>query len=88
MSQNDHFYNPDSTVQFFYLAPTIQFFIHQSKAVQLQSKQFMHAPLNFQVSCPTFECRMQRFENNLQRFAPNVPTFRQNVRANLRGRRC
>ena len=40
-------------------------------------------PPNFQVSCPTFECRIRRFGNNLQRFAPNVPTFRQNVRANL-----
>ena len=38
---------------------------------------------NFQVSCPTFECRMRRFGNNLQRFAPNVPTFRKNVRVNL-----
>ena len=44
----------------------------------------VHAcPPNFQVSCPTFECRIRRFGNNLQRFAPNVPTFRQNVRANL-----
>ena len=40
-------------------------------------------PPNFQVSCPTFKCRMRRFGNNLQRFAPNFPTFRQNVRANL-----
>ena len=44
----------------------------------------VHAcPPNFQVSCPTFECRIRRFGNNLQRFAPNIPTFRQNVRANL-----
>ena len=37
----------------------------------------------FEVSCPTFECRMRRFGNSLQRFSPNVPTFQQNVRANL-----
>ena len=44
----------------------------------------VHAcPPNFEVSCPTFECRMRRFGNRSQRFAPNVPTFRQNVRANL-----
>ena len=40
-------------------------------------------PPNFEVSCPTFECRLWRFGNRLQRFTPNVPTFRQNVRANL-----
>ena len=50
--------------------------------VLLQTKRFMRVP-NFQVSCPTFECRMRRFGNSLQKFAPNVPTFRQNVRANL-----
>ena len=38
---------------------------------------------NFEVSCPTFECRMQRFGNSLQRFVPNVPTFRKNVRSTL-----
>ena len=44
----------------------------------------VHAcPSNFEVSCPTFECRIRRSGNSLQRFAPNVPTFRPNVRANL-----
>ena len=38
---------------------------------------------NFEVSCPTFECRIRRFGNSLQRFKPSVPTFLLNVRANL-----
>ena len=48
----------------------------------LQSNRFMRA-LNFEVSCPIFECRMRRSGNSLQRFEPNVPIFQQNVRANL-----
>ena len=52
-------------------------------AGDLTVKTFHACPLNFEVSCPTFECRMRRSGNSLQRFAPNVPTFRQDVRANL-----
>ena len=56
---------------------------------EIQNKEHSYSqngscvPPNFEVSCPTFQCRMGRFGNSLQRFAPNVPTFQQNVRANL-----
>ena len=54
------------------------------KFLELKSVKTVHAcPPNFEVSSPTFECRMWRSGNRSQRFAPNVPTFRQNVRANL-----
>ena len=60
----------------------LAFICHLRKRISVTVKT-VHACLNFQVSCQTFECRMPRFGNNLQRFSPNVPTFRQNVRANL-----
>ena len=43
----------------------------------------VHAPRNFEVSCPIFKCGMWRSGNSSQRFTPNVPILQHNVRANL-----
>ena len=52
---------------------------HEKKLENITVKTVHAWPPNFEVSCPTFECRIRRFGNRSQRFAPNVPTFRQNV---------
>ena len=44
--------------------------INNLSSVTLFTLKTVHAcPPNFEVSCPTFKCRMRRFANSLQRFA-------------------